>query len=136
MKAEAFLRDIEARQRLINAMMDTAGKYFRISRRAGTIDDGTIKAFVDLASLIQRESATLYAQVETAREMMARMDNERAKLFIELRYFQGLKIQSVMNAMHCSRSSVHRIQREALAEVQALMDAGEIGAQEGERCPT
>lgn len=90
------------------------------------MDNRTLQEFIRMAADLQRESVTLRARTELIRAAMQQLSDEEEKLFIELRYFRGLRMQSVANAMHLSRTSAYRVQISAHKHVQELMDAGMV----------
>ena len=128
MRAEDYLRKIDRKNRRIDAMLTTADRYLKKARREGVMDDQTMQCFIDMAADLQRESVDLRAEVERMRMIIKFIDDEDIKLFIELRYFHGLKMESIANCMRCSRASAFRLQRQTIAQVQRILDAGLVSA--------
>ena len=115
--AKQFLNMIERRNRRIDAMLQTADGYIKKARRGNVMNTETLNTFINLAAELQQESVE-------ARKAIKGLGNEDEKLFIELRYFHGLKIESIANVMRCSPARVYRIQTSTIKHVQELIDAG------------
>ena len=128
MRAEHYLRKIDRKNRRIDAMLTTADRYLKKARRDGVMDDKTVQCFIDMAADLQRESVDLRAEVERMRMIIKLIDDEDIKLFIELRYFHGLKMESISNSMRCSVTSAYRLQRQTIAQVQRILDDGLVSA--------
>lgn len=124
MQAEKFLRDLEHKNRRVNAMAETADQYIRKARLAGVMDDKTIKTFIDMSSALRIESVALQAEIERMRAITKHIDAEDEKLFIELRYFNRLKMASIARSMNCSEANAYRLQRRVIRDVQRVLDAG------------
>lgn len=124
MNAKEFLSRIERMSRRIDAMLETAEGYFEKSRRNGAMDDRTVNIFINLGAQLQHEAVDLAENVEKARKVIKLLDSEDEKLFVELRYFRGLKISSIVGEMRCSRATVYNIQQSAVRHVQDILDAG------------
>ena len=122
--AKQFLNMIERRNRRIDAMLQTADGYIKKARRGNVMNTETLNTFINLAAELPQESEELRKSVEKARKAIKGLGNEDEKLFIELRYFHGLKIESIANVMRCSPARVYRIQTSTIKHVQELIDAG------------
>lgn len=121
-QAKRFLTKIDRMNRRIEAMMETADGYIKKSRHEGAMSDVVIKTFVNLAAELQQESVKLRKTVDKARKIIDLLDSEDEKLLVELRYFHGLKIESIANIMRCCRATVYNIQQSAINHVQEMID--------------
>ena len=124
--AKQFLNRVERMNRRIDAMLETADRYIKKARRGNVMNNQTLNTFVNLAAELQQESTDLRKAVDKARKVIKLLDSEDEKLFVELRYFHGLKIESIANVMHCSPARVYRIQTNTIKHTQELLDAGMV----------
>ena len=121
-QAKRFLNKIDRMNRRIEAMMETADGYIKKSRREGVLSDAVINTFISLAAKLQQESIKLRQTVERARQIIDLLDSEDEKLLVELRYFHGLKIDSIANIMRCSRATVYNIQQSTVRHVHDMIE--------------
>lgn len=124
--AKQFLNRIERMNRRIDAMLETADRYIKKARRGNVMNNQTLNTFINLAAELQQESMELRKAVDRARKVIKLLESEDEKLFVELRYFHGLKIESIANVMHCSTARVYRIQNNTIRHTQEMIDAGTV----------